>query len=62
MEKSLIRKKIPIGRSSSQKQHRICTSICLMEKLPGKNENSYWSFRQPIAAQDFYYLPDREVP
>jgi hypothetical protein len=23
-----------------------------MEKLPDKNENSYWSFRQPIAAQD----------
>jgi hypothetical protein len=26
-----------------------------MEKLPDKIENSYWSFRQPIAAQDMHY-------
>jgi hypothetical protein len=35
-----------------------------MEKLPDKNENSYWPFRQPIAAQDMYLmeqLPDENV-
>jgi hypothetical protein len=25
-----------------------------MEKLIGKKEDSYWSFRQPIAAQDMH--------